>query len=89
MRGRFVSLPPSRRAAIDLLRFSVGVPTVTAVRRMNLSAVAQARAQSAARTRWITPEAGPLPVADAEANPALDPRNTAPPSGSRLGYPRL
>ena len=54
MRGRFVSLPPSRRAAIDLLRFSVGVPTVTAVRRMNLSAVAQARAQSAARTRWIT-----------------------------------
>ena len=54
MRGRFIPLSLSRRAAIDLLRFSVGVPTVTAVRRMNLSAVAQARAQSKARIRWIT-----------------------------------
>jgi hypothetical protein len=44
----------SQRLAIDLLRFTIGVPSHTERMRLNLAAVATARAQSAARPRWMT-----------------------------------
>lgn len=53
MRGRAIPLSANQRAAADLLRFSIGVPTVTSIRHMNLRAVVEARASSAARPRWI------------------------------------
>jgi hypothetical protein len=53
MRGRAKRLTLSQRLAIDLLRFTVGVPSHTERMRLNLAAVAAARAQSAARPRWM------------------------------------
>ena len=54
MRGRTRPLTLSQRLAVDLLRFVIGVPSHTERMRLNLSAVAAARAQSAARPRWMT-----------------------------------
>jgi hypothetical protein len=54
MRGRTKSLTLSQRLAIDLLRFTIGVPSHTERRRLDLGPVAAARAQSAARPRWMT-----------------------------------
>jgi hypothetical protein len=54
MRGRTKPLTLSQRLAVDLLRFTIGVPSHTERMRLNLGAVAAARAQSAARPRWMT-----------------------------------
>jgi hypothetical protein len=53
MRGRSIPLTIDQRFVADLAYFASTVPSVAAVRRMNLSAVAAARAQSAARPRWL------------------------------------
>jgi hypothetical protein len=53
MRGRTVSLSIERHLVADLMRFAVRVPTCTEAQLMDVAAVAAARAQSAARPRWI------------------------------------
>jgi len=42
-----------RRLVVDLMRFAMGVPTCTEALRIDLSAVATARARCIARPRWI------------------------------------
>jgi len=53
MRGRVVKLSIERDLVADLMRFAVRVPTCTEALRIDVAAVAAARAQSAARPRWI------------------------------------
>ena len=53
MRGRSIPLTIDQRFVADLAYLAATVPSVAAVRRMNLAAVAAARAQSAARPRWL------------------------------------
>ena len=53
MRGRSIPLTIDQRFVADLAYFASTVPSVAAVRRINLAAVAAARAQSAARPRWL------------------------------------
>ncbi len=53
MRGRTVPLSLERRLVVDFMRFSMGVPVCTEALRIDVSAVAAARAQSAARPRWM------------------------------------
>jgi hypothetical protein len=53
MRGRPVPLSVSQRLAVDLLHFEARVPTVVAVRRMNLAAINAARARCASHPRWL------------------------------------
>jgi hypothetical protein len=53
MRGRVVRQTLDQRAHIDSMRFVLDVPSYTDGRRMNLAAVAAARAQSRARPRWL------------------------------------
>jgi hypothetical protein len=53
MRGRTIPLSKADRLVVDVHRFVSAVPSFTERRQMNLSAVAAARAQSAARPRWM------------------------------------
>jgi len=53
MRGRVVRLSIERDLVADLMRFAVRVPTCTEQLRIDIAAVAAARAQSAIRPRWI------------------------------------
>jgi pyruvate/2-oxoglutarate dehydrogenase complex dihydrolipoamide acyltransferase (E2) component len=50
--GRTIRISPYRRAVTDLMHFSQQVPTVTAERRMDLSALAAARAACPTRPSW-------------------------------------
>jgi len=52
MRSRWVSLSPPRRFMRDLLRFAAAVPSIPVQRRMNLGAVAAARAAAPERPGW-------------------------------------
>lgn len=52
MRGRSIPLSRPRRLVGDLLHFAAGVPTIPVQRRMDLGAVAAARARCPARPPW-------------------------------------
>ncbi len=51
--GKTIPLSPFRRLVTDLMYFSGQVPSVTADRRMNLAAVAEARQRCSPRPNWI------------------------------------
>ena len=50
--GRRVALTPARRAIVEVMRLSAGVPLVTIERTMNLRGLAEARARLAAAPSW-------------------------------------
>lgn len=52
MRGRWLTLSAPRRFLADMLRFADCIPTVPVQRRMNLTAVRQAREAAANRPGW-------------------------------------
>src|SRR6476619_1593447 len=52
MRGRWVSLSRPRRLIGDLMHFASGVPSIPVQRRMDLAAVAAARATCPERPPW-------------------------------------
>jgi hypothetical protein len=52
MRGRIVPLSIPRRIVGDLMYFAASMPTVAAQRRMQLTALVDARAQCSARPSW-------------------------------------
>ena len=52
MRGKALKLSAPRRLVCDLMRFSIRVPRVTVQRRMNLTAVIQARRALDPRPSW-------------------------------------
>jgi hypothetical protein len=53
MRGRTVKLSIERGLVVDLMRLAVRVPTCTEALHMDLKAVADSRARSVTRPRWI------------------------------------
>jgi len=52
MRGRMIRLSVPRRMVLDLLYFSLSIPTVPVQKRMDLGSLVAARAACAERPRW-------------------------------------